>query len=87
MLSELLQKLETEHGIPPAKGSAIINTIIQHVKEKFPQVAGMIDGLLGSQTPTNSNVKGNPSNDESENSLQQLEDRAKSKLGGFFGNK
>ncbi len=54
MLSELLQKLETEHGIPPAKGSAIINTIIQHVKEKFPQVAGMIDGFLGSQTPTNS---------------------------------
>lgn len=85
MLSELLQKLETEHGIPPAQGSGIINTIIQHIKEKFPQVAGMIDSVLGSQKSGTSNMNGSTVNDGSENSLQQLEDLAKSKLGGLFG--
>ncbi len=85
MLSELLQKLETEHGIPAGKGGAIINTIIQHVKEKFPQVAGMIDGVLGSQVPGGSNIPGSTVNDDSGSSLQQLEDLAKSKPGGFFG--
>ena len=85
MLSELLQKLETEHGIPPAQGSGIINTIIQHVKEKFPQVAGMIDSISGSHITDSSNMPGASLNDGSENSLQQLEDLAKSKLGGLFG--
>lgn len=85
MLSELLQKLETEQGIPPAQGSAIINTIIQHVKEKFPQVAGMLDSVLGSQISGTSNMPGAAASDGSENSLQQLEDLAKTKLGSIFG--
>ncbi|MEO8861314.1 MAG: hypothetical protein ABI358_07815 [Ginsengibacter sp.] len=85
MLSELLQKLETEHGIPPAQGSGIINTIIEHVKAKFPQVGGMIDSVLGSQMSSTSNMQGANVSDGSENSLQQLEDLAKTKLGGLFG--
>ena len=85
MLSELLQKLETEHGIPPAQGSGIINTIIEHVKEKFPQVGGMIDSVLGSQMSGTSGMPDAVGNTGSESSLSQLEDLAKSKLGGLFG--
>lgn len=30
ILSELLQKLESEHGISPDQGNSIVNTIVQH---------------------------------------------------------
>jgi len=87
MLSELLQKLETEHGISPEQGSNILNTIAGHIKEKFPMVGGMIDNLLGTQTATTdatgTTTAGTTATHES--TLQQLEDMAKSKLGGLFG--
>lgn len=89
MLSELLQKLEAEHGIDPAQGTNILNTIAQHIKEKFPMVGGMIDNLFAGQGTTTTSAADNTnvqSSNNSESTLQQLEDMAKSKLGGLFGN-
>jgi hypothetical protein len=85
MLSELLQKLENEHDISPEQGSGIINTIVQHLKEKFPQVGGMIDSALGTQGSAPSNTAVTPGSAANESSLEKLEELAKSKLGGFFG--
>ena len=85
MLSELLQKLESEHGIAPAQGQRILNTIVQHIKENFPAAGPMIDKILGgesSATTTNTDVQ---NNSENESDLEKLEDLAKSKLGGLFG--
>ena len=84
MLSELLQKLEIEHGIDPAKGQNVINTITQHIKEKFPSVGGMLDTALGNQTTAPIDNTGVPTNTDSESTLQKIEDFAKSKLGGIF---
>ncbi len=83
MISELLQKLESEHGISPDQGNGIVNTIVQHLKEKFPQVGGMIDSAFGTHGPAPSNTAGDSSGSES--SLEKMENFAKSKLGGLFG--
>ncbi len=50
MVSELLQKLENEHGITPSQAQGILNTIAMHIKEKFPMVGGMIDNVIGGNT-------------------------------------
>ncbi len=85
MLSELLQKLENEHGISPDQGNSIVNTIVQHLKEKFPQVGGMIDGVLGTGASAPSNTVGTADSSGTGSSLEKLEGFAKSKLGGLFG--
>ena len=85
MLSELLQKLEGEHGIAPAQGTGILNTITQHIKQQFPVVGEMLDKVLGSQANSTVNSSNPLNTSVNESSLQQLEDLAKSKLGGLFG--
>ena len=90
MLSGLLDKLEQEHGIAPAQGSGILNTIAQHIKEQFPQIGGMLDSVLGTQSAATSATTNtvNPTtatNSGSTSSLEELEEMAKSKLGGIFG--
>lgn len=85
MLSELLQKIEGEHGIPPEKATGVINTIVEHLKEKFPQVGGMLDSALGTQTASPSTGTTPDASGGNESMLGKLEDLAKSKLGGLFG--
>jgi len=88
MLSDLLKKLEGEHGISPSQGTDILSTITQHIKEKFPMIGGMLDNVLGSQASSSMNTTNMNTTDTPnvhENSLQQLEELAKSKLGGLFG--
>jgi len=86
MLQDLIKKLEAEHGIAPEQGNGILNTIVQHIKEKFPMVGQMLDNTIGSSSSSatnTTNVQNNSSSNET--SLQQLEELAKSKLGSFFG--
>jgi hypothetical protein len=85
MLQDLLKKLEEEHGIAPSQGSGILNTITQHIKQQFPMVGEMLDKVLGSQATSTENTSNPLNNTVNESSLQQLEDLAKSKLGGMFG--
>ena len=91
MLSELIEKLEREHGISTAQSHGILNTIAQHIKEKFPMVGGMIDNIFGSDaaSPSTNNTDIQDTNaSASETTSEKMEDLVKSKLGGFFeGNK
>lgn len=88
MLTELLEKLEGQHGISPELGKGVLNTIVEHIKEKFPMVGNMLNGVLGGQagsaTTDNSSNQTNAGTG-GESTLQILEDLAKNKLGGMFG--
>jgi len=85
MLAGLLEKLEQEQGIAPAQGSNILNTIAQHIKEQFPQIGGMLDNVLGTQSPNATSTPADQGNISGNSSLEELEALAKNKLGGLFG--
>ncbi len=95
MLEELLQKLQSEYGLSAQQASGILSTISGFIKEKFPMAAGMIDNLLPG---ANTNTAGTTTNtqgssdilDEISNMIpggvgEKLEEMAKGKLGGLFG--
>ena len=86
MFSELLQKLESEHGIDPAKGHGILNTIAEHIKEKFPMVGGMLDNVLGEHN-SSSSISGNRSSNTASNvnSMEELQNMSNNKPGGLIG--
>lgn len=86
MLSDILQKLEAEHGIDPAQGQNILNTITQQITERFPAVGGILNGVLGQQATTTqaqTQTTSLPSTGQ-ETTLQKLEDMVKGKLGGLI---
>lgn len=85
MLTELLQKLESQHGIAPSQGQNILSTIAQHIKEQFPMVGGMLDKAFGSGHPVAGDSNNNQNISGHTSSLQQLEDMVKGKLGGLLG--
>ena len=85
MLSGLLEKLEQQHGLAPSQSSGILNTIAQHIKEQFPQIGGMLDSVLGTQSSGTDATSAGQSNVAGNSSLGELEELAKSKLGGLFG--
>jgi hypothetical protein len=87
MLSELLQKLEAQHGIPQSQGSSILNTIAQHIKEKFPQVGGMLDSVLGTGTAASSDTAGTQSTTGNEVLLSNWKILPKVNWVAFLGNK
>ncbi|HVZ95308.1 MAG TPA: hypothetical protein VG847_00430 [Chitinophagaceae bacterium] len=93
MIEELLQKLQSEHGLNAEQAGGILNTISGFIKEKFPMAAGMIDNFLphtqNAGTTANSQGSGDML-DEISNMIpggagEKLEELAKSKLGGLFG--
>lgn len=45
-MEELIQKLQSLHGLSPEQSHGILNTITGYIKEKFPMVAGAIDNLF-----------------------------------------
>ncbi len=51
-MQELIEKLQNEHGLDPAKSYGILTTIKDFIKEKFPMMAGSIDGLFPAQSTT-----------------------------------
>ena len=47
-MEELLQKLQSLHGLSAEQSKGILNTITGYIKEKFPMVAGAVDNLFQS---------------------------------------
>lgn len=47
-MEELLQKLQSIHGLSAEQSSGVLNTITGYIKEKFPMVGGAIDNLFPS---------------------------------------
>jgi hypothetical protein len=61
-MDELLQKLQSLHGLTAEQSQAILGTITAHIKEKFPMVAGAIDNLFpqgAASSPTSGTNAGN----------------------------
>ena len=53
-MEELIQKLQSVHGLSPEQSHGILNTITGYIKEKFPMVAGAVDNLFQSGTTPSS---------------------------------
>ena len=49
-MEELIQKLQSIHGLSAEQSHGILNTITGYIKEKFPMVGGAIDNLFQSGT-------------------------------------
>lgn len=49
-MEELIQKLQSNHGLTAEQSHGILNTITGYIKEKFPMVAGAVDNLFQSGT-------------------------------------
>jgi hypothetical protein len=56
-MEELIQKLQSEHGLSAEQSHGILNTVVTFVKEKFPMIGGAIDNLFhtgaGPSAPVN----------------------------------
>lgn len=97
-MEELIQKLQNLHGLSAEQSRGILNTITGYIKEKFPMVSGAIDNLFQSgAASTDAQAATSSASPESQELLdkisdfipgatgQKIEDFAKEKLGGFFG--
>jgi len=101
-MEELIQKLQSIHGLSADQAHGILNTITGYIKEKFPMVGGAIDNLFPSgtaaagntatttTTTTTTTQSGGVFDKISElipggASVENIENLAKEKLGGFFG--
>jgi hypothetical protein len=52
-MEELIQRLQSIHGLSAEQSQGILNTIATFIKEKFPMVSGAIDNLFPtSATPS-----------------------------------
>ena len=49
-MEDLIQKLQSIHGLSAEQSHGILNTITTFVKEKFPMVSGAIDNLFPTGT-------------------------------------
>lgn len=49
-MKELIEKLQREHNLSPEQSQAILGSISNYIKEKFPMVSGAIDNLFQSGT-------------------------------------
>lgn len=106
-MKELIEKMQSLHGLSAEQSHGILNTITSYIKEKFPMVSGAIDNLFQSgttpsspgTTPEETQTATNATPPNSGDLLdkisdfipgatgQKIEDFAKDKLGGFFGEK
>jgi hypothetical protein len=92
-MDELIQKLQSLHGLSAEQSRGILNTITGYIKEKFPMVSGAIDNLFQSgatastpgAAPDSGNVLDKISDFIPGATGEKIEDFAKDKLGGFFG--
>ncbi|MEO6894326.1 MAG: hypothetical protein ABI136_04770 [Ginsengibacter sp.] len=52
-MDQLIQKLQSDHGLSEEESNKILRTIADYLKERFPMVGGAIDNLFQSgTTPT-----------------------------------
>jgi hypothetical protein len=50
MLQELIEKLQSSHGLSAEQSQGIINTVTGFIKEKFPMLSGAVDNMFGTHT-------------------------------------
>ena len=55
-MEELIQKLQSIHGLSAEQSHGILNTIATFIKEKFPMVSGAIDNLFQTGTTPSASV-------------------------------
>ncbi|KAA9041568.1 hypothetical protein FW778_05975 [Ginsengibacter hankyongi] len=98
-MEELIQKLQSIHGLTAEQSHSILGTIAGYIKEKFPMVAGAIDNIIptGNATTANTQATSTATTQDSGDLLdkisdfipgatgEKIEEFAKDKLGGFFG--
>ena len=98
-MEELLQKLQSIHGLSAEQAQGVLGTIIGYIKEKFPMVAGAIDNFFpqGTAPAAGASATAGEATQGSGGFLdkisdmipggagEKLEQLAKDKLGGFFG--
>ena len=97
-MEELIQKLQSIHGLSAEQSHSILNTITSFIKEKFPMVGGAVDNLFQSgtapadaqSTATNTTQGSGDLLDKISDFIpggtgEKIEEFAKDKLGGFFG--
>lgn len=106
-MEELLQKLQSIHGLSADQAQGVLGTITGYIKEKFPMVGGAVDNLF--PTGNTASAATTPAADGTAaattavpaqggggffdkisemipgGSVENLEQLAKDKLGGFFG--
>jgi hypothetical protein len=82
-MKELLDKLQSAHGLSTEQAQGVLSTISDWVKEQFPMLGGAVDSLFGSGTQTSG---GNPS--DFIDTAGAANSAAKDKESGFYeGNK
>jgi hypothetical protein len=104
-MEELIQKLQSIHGLSAEQSHSILNTITTFIKEKFPMVSGAIDNLFHSgptpSAPGTATANAGETVDQPVHdgggfldkisdfipgaTGEKIEDFAKDKLGGLFG--
>ena len=98
-MEELLQRLQSIHGLSAEQAQGVLGTIIGYIKEKFPMVAGAVDNFFPQNTTPAAGASAAAENapqgsggflDKISEMLpgdegEKLEQLAKDKLGGFFG--
>jgi hypothetical protein len=100
-MEELIQKLQSIHGLSAEQSHGILNTIVTFIKEKFPMVGGAVDNLFhtsgtASATTANGEASTAPVHGGGDfldkisdfipgSTGEKIEEFAKDKMGGFFG--
>ncbi|HEY5465103.1 MAG TPA: hypothetical protein VIJ95_17705 [Hanamia sp.] len=100
-MEELIQKLQSIHGLSADQAHGILNTITGYIKEKFPMIGGAIDNLFPSDNASAGNTTTTTTTTTTQGgggvfdkiselipggaSVENIENLAKEKLGGFFG--
>lgn len=98
-MEELIQKLQSLHGLTAEQSHGILGTIAGYIKEKFPMVAGAIDNIIPTGTTASSSVsQATTSSTSGSGDLldkisdfipratgEKIEEFAKDKLGSLFG--
>jgi hypothetical protein len=97
-MEELIQKLQSVHGLSVEQSKGILNTIAGYIKEKFPMVGGAIDNLFQTSSAPSSAAGATTATSQGNESIldkisdfipgatgEKIEGFAKDKLGGIFG--
>jgi hypothetical protein len=59
-MSELIKQIVEKTGVPAEQAQQVLDVVANFVKQKFPQIGGQIDSLLGTSGGDNSgNAGGN----------------------------
>ncbi|MGH2647445.1 MAG: hypothetical protein ACRDE8_07750 [Ginsengibacter sp.] len=98
-MEELIQKLQSLHGLTAEQSHGILGTIAGYIKEKFPMVAGAIDNIIPTGTTASSPASKATTSSASQGSGdildkisdfipgatgEKIEEFAKEKLGSLF---